>query len=72
MPVVFDASTLVGAALKANSTPMQAVLAARARILLSGIVFDEISEVLARPEFAAVLTAERRHDLLSLLAAAAI
>jgi hypothetical protein len=72
--VVFDASTVVGATLKADGIPRQALLAARERptILLSNAVYAEIGEVLARPKFARVLTEERRPEILELLAAAAI
>jgi len=72
--VVFDASTVVGAALKADGIPRQALLAAREShtILLSNAVYAEIGEVLARPKFARVLTEERRLEILELLAAAAI
>jgi putative PIN family toxin of toxin-antitoxin system len=73
LPIAFDASTIVGAALKQNSIPMRALLAARERdvIALSEPVFAEIEEVLARPKFAIALSAERREEILELIAAAA-
>jgi len=72
--VVFDASTIVGAALKRDSTPMRALLAARERgtIALSNAVYDEIREVLSRPKFAAALSQDRQQEILELLSAAAI
>ena len=74
MRVIFDASTIVGAALKASSIPRQALLLAREHhtILLSNPVYAEIGEVLARPKFARILTEERRLEILELLAAAAV
>ena len=74
MRVVFDASTVVGAALKADGIPRRALLAARERhvIALSGPVMDEITEVLRRPRFAGALTADIREGILGLLAAAAV
>ena len=74
MIVVFDASTIVGAALKRDSTPMQALQAARQRdtIALSSAVYDEIREVLSRPKFAAALSQDRQQEILELLNAAAI
>ncbi|MGA3402035.1 MAG: hypothetical protein ABSC95_22705 [Acetobacteraceae bacterium] len=49
MIVVFDASSIVGAAFKEDSTPMRALLAAWSHdvIALSDAVFDEIAEVLS-------------------------
>jgi len=51
--VVIDASTLVGALLKPNSVPEQALLLARSNgpICLSSAVEDEIRDVFARPKF---------------------
>ena len=74
MIVVFDASTIVGAALKRDSTPMLALLTARQRgtIALSKAVYDEICEVLSRPKFAAALSHDRQQEVLELLSAAAI
>jgi putative PIN family toxin of toxin-antitoxin system len=69
-----DASTVVSAALKADSTPMRALLAARQRgtLALSQEVLDEVGEVLARPKFAKYITADRRAEILELLVAAAV
>jgi hypothetical protein len=46
--VIFDASTIVGAALKADGIPRRALLTARERhtLVLSGATFGEIEEVL--------------------------
>jgi putative PIN family toxin of toxin-antitoxin system len=51
--VVFDASTIVGAAINVESIPVRAIALARqqARICLSQEVEAEIREVLARPKF---------------------
>jgi hypothetical protein len=51
--VVFDASSIVGAALKEASIPEQALLLARAydTICLSEVVEAEIRGVLRRPKF---------------------
>jgi uncharacterized protein len=72
--VVVDASTIVGAALRADSIPQQALLLARERhtIALSGAVLGEIEAVLKRPKFAGILTDDRREEILGLLAAAAV
>ncbi len=74
MIVIFDASSIVGAALKADTTPMRALLAARARdtLALSSAVYEEIREVLGRTKFADALPPERQQDILQLLSAAAI
>ena len=74
MIVIFDASTVVGAALKEDSTPMRALLLARERdtLALSGAVYDEIREVLGRPKFASALPPDRQQAILELLSAAAI
>jgi uncharacterized protein len=71
--VVFDASSVVGAALKQDSVPMRALQAAREQdtIALSAAVHDEIREVLGRPKFAATLSSDRQQDILELLSAAA-
>jgi predicted nucleic acid-binding protein len=52
--IVVDASTLIGAALKPDSMPEQAVLRAEDVdvFVLSAAVDAEISEVLNRPKFA--------------------
>lgn len=74
MVIVFDASSIVGAALKQASTPMRAVQVARERdvIALSAAVYDEIREVLSRPKFAKALLPDRQAEILELLSAAAI
>jgi putative PIN family toxin of toxin-antitoxin system len=71
--VVFDASTIVGSALKASSVPRRALLVARKRhtIALSAPVYREIDEVLRRQEFAKALAHDRRQEILGLLTAAA-
>jgi putative PIN family toxin of toxin-antitoxin system len=72
--IVFDASTVVGAALGPQGTPRQAIRLARrhARIALSEAVFAEIADVLARPKFSTVLTAARREEVLELLTAGSL
>jgi len=72
--VVFDASTVVGAALKADGVPRHGLLAARERhlIALSVPVMDEIAGVLRRPKFARVISEDVREGILGLLAAAAV
>jgi uncharacterized protein len=72
--VIFDASSVVGAALKQDSTPMRALQIARERdtLALSGAVYDEIREVLGRPKFANALPLDRQQEILELLSAAAI
>ena len=74
MLIVFDASSVVGAALRADSIPRRALLIARDQhvIALSGPVFGEIQEVIGRPKFARVLTEDRQAEILQLLTAAAI
>ena len=71
---MFDANTVVSAALSPNGAPRRALEVARARgaIALSESVFSEISDVLARPKFARALTEDRRREILELLAAAAL
>jgi hypothetical protein len=72
--VVFDASSVVGAALRADSVPRRALLRARERhgIALSTSVFAEVEEVLGRPKFARILTSDRRQEIMGLLTAAAV
>ena len=74
MLIVFDASSVVGAALRADSIPRRALLIARDKhvIALSGPVFGEIEEVIGRRKFAGVLTEDRQAEILGLLTAAAI
>lgn len=58
--IVFDASTVVSAALKTDSVPQQALLrAAESDVFaLSNAVDAEIAEVLGRPKFARLLSRE--------------
>ena len=74
MLIVFDASSVVGAALRADSIPRRALLIARDQhvIALSGPVFGEIEEVIGRRKFAGVLTEDRQAEIPGLLTAAAI
>ncbi len=67
--IVVDASTLVGAALKPDSVPEQAVLRAEDVdvFALSAAVDTEISEVLGRPKFARGIPAAPRQHFLRLL-----
>lgn len=70
MIVVFDASTFVSAALKANSLPERALLRAVGvpnRLLLSQAVEDEFREVIFRPKFDRFVTAERRRRILDIV-----
>jgi putative PIN family toxin of toxin-antitoxin system len=72
--VVFDASSIVGAALKADSIPERALLLARshATICLSPSVETEIREVLQRPKFRKYITNTDRGRILDILWAAAL
>lgn len=72
--VVFDASTFVSAALKANSLPEQALLRAMSapnRLLLSQAVEDEYREVIFRPKFDRFVAVERRQQILDIAVVAA-
>lgn len=71
--VVFDASSMVGALLKANSIPERALLLARSNdmIWLSPSVESEIREVFARPKFRKYLSGDRAERILDLLLVAA-
>ena len=71
--IVFDASTLISAALKSDSIPERALLrAAEIDVLaLSAEVDTEIAEVLARPKFTRAVSEARRRDFLTSLRAAA-
>lgn len=71
---MIDASTVISAALNANGMPRRALATARAKgtIALSNPVFSEIAEVLRRPKFERVLTADRQSEIMEMLAAAAI
>jgi uncharacterized protein len=72
--VVFDASTVVGAALKRDSVPERALLRARASatICLSAAVEAEIRDVLRRPKFAKYISDQVRARILDIVAAAAL
>lgn len=67
--IVFDASSLVGAAIGAESVPRRAVNAARRqdRFALSKAVHDEVVEVLHRPRLARFIDRALRDELLDLL-----
>jgi len=71
---VFDANTVISAALSPNGTCRRALSVARARgsLALSDAVFGEIAQVLSRPSFASILTDNRREEILHLLEAAAL
>jgi uncharacterized protein len=72
--VVFDASSIVGAALKADSIPERALLLARTHetICLSRAVETEIREVLQRAKFHKYITDATRGRILDILGAAAL
>jgi uncharacterized protein len=68
--VVFDASTLVSAALKANSVPERALLRAVGqpnRLVLSREVEEEYREVMFRPKFDRFVAVERRRRILDIV-----
>jgi uncharacterized protein len=71
--VVFDASSIVGAALKEDSMPERALLLARRHetICLSVAVETEIREVLQRPKFHKYIADATRARILDILGAAA-
>jgi putative PIN family toxin of toxin-antitoxin system len=64
----------VSAALNPGGVPRRALAVARSHgtLALSGAVYREIAEVLARPKFSRVLTQDRRHEALEFLSAAAL
>ena len=72
--VVFDASSIVGAALKKDSMPERALLLARSQdtISLSPAVEGEIREVLQRPKFRKYISDIARDRILDILGAAAL
>jgi len=72
--IVFDASTIVSAALKADSLPERALLRADEVdvFALSAAVDAEITEVLSRPKFARAIPRRRRNEFLRVLRGAAI
>jgi putative PIN family toxin of toxin-antitoxin system len=72
--IVFDASTLVSAALKANSIPEQALLRAVSEpnhLILSREIEDEYREVLFRPKFDRFVSVERRQLIVDIVVIAA-
>ena len=72
--IVFDASTVVSAALKADSVPERALLRAEETDLfaLSTAVDVEIADVLGRPKFAGMVSRERRESILDTLRGTAV
>jgi putative PIN family toxin of toxin-antitoxin system len=72
--IVFDASTVVSAALKADSTPEHALLRAEEVevFALSAAVDAEIADVLNRPKFARAISGRRKDRFLRILRNAAI
>ena len=67
--IVFDASVLISAALKADSVPERALLRAEEVdvFALSAAVEDEIVQALNRPKFARVISRERRDRIVEIL-----
>jgi putative PIN family toxin of toxin-antitoxin system len=72
--IIFDASALVSAALKADSVPERALLRAEEVdvFALSAAVDGEIAGVLNRPRFARAIPPERRERVLEILRHAAV
>jgi predicted nucleic acid-binding protein len=72
--IVFDASTLVSAALKADSIPERALLRALEIdvLALSTVVDRELADVLSRPKFAGMISLARRERFLEELRRSAI
>ena len=72
--IVFDASTIVGAALRKNGTPERALLRPTEVdvLILSPAVEAEIADVLSRPKFVGLISARRRNALLNTLRHAAV
>jgi putative PIN family toxin of toxin-antitoxin system len=72
--IVFDASALVSAALKADSVPERALLRAEEVdvFALSAVVDAEIEGVLNRPRFAHAIPLARRQRVLETLRRAAV
>jgi putative PIN family toxin of toxin-antitoxin system len=67
--IVFDASAVVSAALREDSVPERALLRAEQTdvFALSAEVDAEVAGVLARPRFAAAISAARRGRILDIL-----
>ena len=72
--IVFDAPTVISAALREDSVPERALLRAEAIDIfaLSADVEREIVEVLNRPRFAAAVSAARRERILDVLRGQAV
>lgn len=72
--IVFDASSIVGAALKRDSVPERALFKARHHdtIALSAATEAEIVEVLHRPKFLRGIVPAQRERVLDLLFGAAV
>jgi putative PIN family toxin of toxin-antitoxin system len=72
--IVFDASAVVGAALKVDSVPERALPRAEEVdvFALSAAVDAEIAEVLGRPRFARTVPLGRREHFLDILRRAAV
>jgi putative PIN family toxin of toxin-antitoxin system len=72
--IVFDASTIVSGALKADSVPERALLRAEATdvFALSDSVDAEIAAVLGRAKFARVLSRARREFILDTIRGMAV
>jgi putative PIN family toxin of toxin-antitoxin system len=72
--IVFDASAVVSAALRADSVPERALLRAEATdvFALSAEVDAEVAGVLQRPRFAAAVSAARRARILEALRGQAV
>lgn len=72
--IVFDASAVVSAALREDSTPERALLRAEESDIfaLSAEVDAEIAGVLERPRFAAAVSAVRRARILDVLRGGAV
>ncbi len=72
--IVFDASSIIGAALKENSIPERALFRARAKdtIALSSPVDQEIRTVLHRPKFASAISPLRLARILDLISSRAV
>ena len=72
--IIFDASALVSAALKADSVPERALLRAEEVdvFALSAAVDAEIAGVLGRPKFARAIPLARRDRFLQILRRAAV
>jgi len=72
--VVFDASSIVGAALKTDSMPERALLLARSHdtVCLSSAVEGEIREVLQRPKLRRYISDISRQRILDIVGAGAL